>query len=114
MKIIKVKLSSEAKEVFEYLNSQAENSKIEKSILNSIKQKAELIKSNFQYGDPVAKKLIPKEYVQKYGINNLFRVELPNFWRMLYSVQEGESQIEIIAFVLDIMNHKDYDKKFNY
>jgi len=114
MKIVKVKLSEEAREVFEYLNAQSEKSKIEKSILNSIKQKAELIKSNFQYGDPIAKALIPKEYIQKYGITNLFRVELPNFWRMLYSIQEGENQIEIIAFVLDILDHKNYDKKFNY
>lgn len=114
MKIVKVRLSKEAKEVFEYLNKEAGKSKIEKSILKSILQKSELIKSNFQYGNPVAKKLIPEGYVEKYGITNLFRVELPNFWRMLYSVEEGESQIEIIAFVLDIINHKDYDKKFGY
>lgn len=114
MKIIKVKLSKEAEEIFEYLNDESKNSKIERSILKSIIQKSELIKKNFQYGEPVSKKLIPKEYIKKYGITNLFRVELPNFWRMLYSVEEGETQIEIIAFVLDIINHKDYDKKFDY
>ena len=114
MKIVKVKLSEEAEEVLKYLNIEAEKSKIEKSILKSIHQKSELIKSNFQYGDPITKKLIPKEYIEKYGITNLFRVELPNFWRMLYSIEEGETQIEIIAFVLDIVNHKDYNKKFKY
>lgn len=114
MKFVKVRLSKEAKEVFIYLNQESKNSKVERSILKSILQKSELIKSNFQYGDPIAKKLIPEEYVKKYGITNLFRVELPNFWRMLYSVEEGETQIEIIAFVLDIIDHKDYDKKFKY
>ena len=114
MKIIKIKLSEEAEEVFIYLNQESKNSKIEKSILKSILQKSELIKMNFQYGDPIAKKLIPKEYIEKYGITNLFRVELPNFWRMLYSVEEGETQIEIVAFILDIINHKDYNKKFKY
>jgi len=54
------------------------------------------------------------EYVEKYGITNLFRVELPNFWRMLYTLTNSESEIEIIAFVLDIIDHKKYNKKFGY
>jgi len=40
----------------------------------------------------------------------LFRVELPNFWRMYYTLTDDENQIEIIAFVLDILDHKEYDK----
>ena len=62
----------------------------------------------------MAKKLIPNEYKMKYGVNNLFRVELPNYWRMLYTMVEGESQIEIVAFVLDMIDHPTYDKKFGY
>ena len=77
-------------------------------------KKIELVKNNLSYGDPIPKKLIPKEYKEKYGVTNLFRVELPNFWRMLYTVTEGENEIEIIAFVLDIINHKKYSKKFGY
>ena len=114
MKRVRVKFSKEAEEVFKYLNEEAQKSKIEKSILKSIQKKSEFIKANFQYGDPVAKNLIPNEYIEKYGINNLFRVELPNYWRMLYSIEEGETQIEIIAFILDIVNHKNYNRKFKY
>ena len=29
-------------------------------------------------------------------------------------LKDGKSQIEIVAFVLDVLNHKDYDKKFSY
>ena len=53
-------------------------------------------------------------YKIKYEAKNLFRVELPSFWRMLYTLTDGESQIEIVAFVLDVLDHKDYDKKFGY
>ena len=113
-KKVKIILSQDAKKVYKYLNKESKNSKLEKSIFNAIKQKIELIKENFQYGDPVSKKLVPKKYIKKYGITNLFRVELPNYWRMLYSVQEGESRVEIIAFVLDIIDHDDYDKLFGY
>ena len=83
-------------------------------ILKAVNQKVELIKSNPHYGDPLAKNLIPEEYQLKYGATNLFRVELPAFWRMIYSLTDGESEVEIIAFVLDIINHKTYDKKFGY
>lgn len=77
-------------------------------------RKIELIKANPHYGDSVQKKLIPREYVSKYGVNNLFRVELPRYWRMLYTLAEGESKVEIIAFVLDVIDHREYDKKFGY
>jgi len=53
-------------------------------------------------------------YKIKYGVTNLFRVELPLFWRMLYTLTDGETKIEIIAFVLDIVDHNKYNKKFGY
>lgn len=114
MKNIRVIFSPEAEEVYKHLNEVANNSKIERSILNAVNKKIEIMKINIHYGDPIAKNLIPNEYKTKYGIINLFRVELPNFWRMLYTLTEGESQIEIIAFILDVMNHKEYNKKFGY
>jgi hypothetical protein len=114
MKKVEVILSPQAREVFEYLNEQAANSKMERIMLRAILQKVDLIKINRTYGDPINKKLIPKEYVKRYGINNLFRIELPNFWRMLYTLKTEENQIEIIAFVLDILNHKSYNRLFGY
>jgi len=114
MKKVRLFLSAEAEEVYRYLNQSAKQSKIEHSILAAFNKKVELIKINPRYGEPIAKKLIPAEYAAKYDITNLFRVELPNFWRMLYSLKNDGSEIEIIAFVLDIIDHKQYDKKFGY
>ena len=114
MKAIRVKLSPEAEEVYKHLNREAPDSKTERMILKAVNQKVELIKSNPHFGDPIAKKLIPEEYRQKYGITNLFRVELPAFWRMLYTLTDGESEVEIIAFVLDIIDHEEYNKKFGF
>lgn len=69
---------------------------------------------NPHYGNPVPKNLIPEEYKIKYGVTNLFHIELSSFWRMLYTLTNDEMEIEIIAFVLDIIDHKGYDKKFHY
>ncbi|MBS3127591.1 hypothetical protein J4410_00415 [Candidatus Woesearchaeota archaeon] len=114
MKQIKIILSPEAEEVYQYLNKEAPQSKTEQMILNATNKKIDLIKANPHYGNPIEKKKIPEIYKEKYGITNLFRVELPHFWRMLYTLTEGESEIEIVAFILDITDHKKYNKKFGY
>ena len=80
----------------------------EMQLLRSIRQKIELVKQNPFYGNSIQKNLIPKEY----DVANLWRVELTHFWRMLYTIK-GD-QIEIFCFVLDILSHEDYDKKFGY
>tara|TARA_Y100000310_G_scaffold340437_1_gene436223 strand:- start:2338 stop:2694 length:357 start_codon:yes stop_codon:yes gene_type:complete len=113
-KTIRIILSPEAKEVFEYLNQEAPTSKNERTILNAVNQKIELIKINVHFGDPISKAKIPPDYKTKYSVTNLFRVELPNYWRMLYTLTEGGTEVEIVAFVLDIFDHKDYNKKLNY
>ena len=114
MKKIRLILSSDATEIYNDLKRKATTSKIERSILSAIIKKVELIKSDPHYGDPIAKDLIPSFYINKYGIRNLFRVELPNYWRMLYSLRDGETKVEIIAFVLDLVDHPTYNKKFGY
>ena len=113
MKEVRVILSPEAEEVYKKLNAEAETNKQSRMILKAVNQKVDLIKSNIHYGNPIAKNLIPEEYKQKYSATNLFRVELPAFWRMLYTLTNNE-EVEIVAFVLDIIDHPDYDKKFGY
>ena len=114
MKYARVILTPEAEDAYHYLTGKASDSKQEETTLNSFLQKVELIKENVHYGQPIAKKLIPAEYKNRYGITNLFRVELPNFGRMLYTLTAGSSGIEIVILVLDIIDHKKYDKKFGY
>jgi len=114
IKEVKTILSPEAKEVYVYLTIESQNSKIERLILKAVHQKIHLIKLNPYYGNPISKNLIPQEYKIKYKIDNLFRIELPNFWRMLYPLTEGETKIEVIAFILDIISYNRYNKKFGY
>ena len=113
MKQTRVVLSPEAEEVYKYLNERAPTSKIERSILKAVNTKKDLIKANIHYGEPIAKAKIPAEYILKYNVNNLFWVGLPDDWRMLYTLT-ANGEIEIIAFVLDIMDHDKYNKKFRY
>ena len=114
MKKVRIVLSTEAEEVYLYLKEKAPVSKTERMILKSVDKKVEYIKVNPHFGDPISKKLIPEDYKENYNISNLFRVELPNFWRMLYTLTNGDTDMEIIAFILDVIDHKKYNKKFGY
>ena len=113
MKKVRVILSKEAELAFKELNEQAVHSKINKSILKSIKNKVELIKINPHYGDPVKKERIPKKYLEEYSVTNLFHIELSNFWRMDYTLKNSD-EIEVIAFVLSIVDHDKYNKIYCY
>ena len=67
---------------------------------------------NHECGQKIQKSLWPKYYVNKYGISNLWRLRLDDYWRMIYTVI-GE-QIRIVAVILEVLGHKEYDKRFGY
>ena len=73
------------------------------------------LKENPFFGQPIAKRLIPKEY-KKEGVENAFWVELSKGkgWRLIYSLT-SENEIEIIAILLEwFTKHKDYERRFGY
>jgi len=118
-KLVRVIITGEAKEEFQELNrvvGEELSNKVKKSdyqiLLKSIKSKIELLKDNPQYGIQIPKSRIPKEYVNNYDAENLWKVNLSNAWRMLYTIRG--SNVDIVALILDVINHKDYNKKFNY
>ena len=115
---IKVLFSEEAESIYQDFFRKANISKKERMILKAVDQKVEFIKMDSHYGNPIAKQLIPSEYIMKYDVKNLFRVELPCFWRMIYTLKESEKEEEIdiiiVALVIDIIDYKTYNKKFGY
>jgi len=108
-KEIRILLKGQAKE--NYIELKKRNDKEAHTILSSFERVKEILKENPQYGDPIPKRLIPDEMI-KHGIQNLYRVELSNYWRMLYTI-EG-NKVEIFLFVLKLFNHKEYNKLFGY
>lgn len=70
------------------------------------------LKSNPFCGVQIPKRQIPGTYIQKYGIDNLWKYNLPDAWRLVYSV--AGSEVEIIAILLEWFSHKEYEKRFNY
>ncbi|MFA4946788.1 MAG: hypothetical protein WC607_04625 [Candidatus Micrarchaeia archaeon] len=116
---VQVFIIDEAEEEFNKLNEivgkqkakGAKNSD-EMQLLNSIQKKSELLKANPDYGDKIPRDCWPKKLVEKYGLTNLWRVELTNYWRMIYTLRGDK--IEVVCFVINLLDHKKYDKLFGY
>ncbi len=126
-KRVNVKLLGEAKE--EYLKLQEtvgeEREKgitgsFHQTLFKSIDSKIALLKANYDYGKQIPRKLIPRKYQLEYEVTNLWKVDLAGYWRMIYTLkqpQREQTEIEIITIwldVLDIIDHKKYDKIFGY
>jgi len=118
-KKVVVKLSQEAQEVYDELNrivSEEKQKNIESSfhqtLLRSVNRVRDELKENPFAGDQVPKSLIPPKYILKFDVDNAWRTELADRWRLVYTITGN--QIEIITFIMDIFDHRGYDKVFGY
>lgn len=78
-------------------------------LLKSIERALNNLKQNPFSGDSVPKKYIPAELIE---LPNLFRIELSQFWRLLYYVTGDE--VRVISVVFEICDHQTYNKIFGY
>ena len=113
-KAIRVKYSPKFEEQLRLLRNTIieKDTKLEKQLLKAIQREVENLKIDPHRGTNIEKKKIPQKYIEEYGITNLWKIDLPDYWRILYSILGNE--VEIVSVVLDFMDHKEYDKLFGY
>jgi len=70
------------------------------------------ISTNAFCGIQVPKKLIPSTYQQKYTIHNLWKYDLPQGWRLLYSIESN--QVIVCSIILEWLSHTEYERRFGY
>jgi len=93
----------------ESFNKLQDNDEIKIYIKRAISQ----IKLNAYCGTQIRKGLIPKEYIKKYSVNNLWKYDLPDGWRLIYSLFP-QNKVEILSVIIEWFDHKNYGRKFNY
>ena len=84
----------------------------ERELLKFINQALDNIEENAFCGIQIPKKIIPKEYISKFGVKNLWKYDLPKAWRLIYSIVNDE--IVVVSLVLEWLDHKNYEKRFKY
>ena len=75
------------------------------TVINNLK-KDKIIGVHLQY------KKIPKYYLDKHDVNAVYKVELPNSWRLIYGILTIHS--EKSALMMELFNHDDYNKRFGF
>jgi Txe/YoeB family toxin of Txe-Axe toxin-antitoxin module len=84
----------------------------ERELFKVINQTMDKIEKNAFSGIQLPKPLIPKEYIKKYNIDNLWKYDLPKGWRLIYSIMNDE--IVVVSLILEWFDHQNYERKFNY
>jgi len=84
------------------------DSRLYKFILRAFKD----IEENVFCGIQIPKRLIPREYLKKFNVKNVWKYNLPGAWRLLYSVK-GKNLI-VFSIILEWMDHKTYERRFKY
>lgn len=88
------------------------NGKFHNQLLKAIEREENNLRIDMHRGTQIEKSKIPKEYFMQYGVTNLWKIDLPGFWRMIYTITGNE--FEIISVLLEFIDHKEYNKKFKY
>lgn len=102
-------ISNKLKDEFECLESgKFEDKQLHKFIVRAIND----IKQNPTCGIKIPKNLWSKNYIQQYSITNLWKYDLPNGWRLIYTIEADE--VKILNIILEWFDHKEYEQRFNY
>lgn len=93
-------------------NSLEEGKFEDKKLFSYINRAINDLKQNPLSGIKIPKNLWPEEYVKEYKITNLWKYDLPNAWRLIYTLETDE--VKIVTFILEWFDHKEYERKFSY
>lgn len=102
-------ISKKLKEEFETLR---EGKFEDKELYKFINRAIDDLKINPTCGIKIPTKLWPKDYIVKYEITNLWKYDLPNGWRLIYTIEADE--IRIMNIILEWFDHKEYERRFGY
>ena len=72
----------------------------------------DVLKLNMIAGERIERKKYPRYYVQKYGVNNLYKFNLDSRTRLVYTLVAEETGVAVV--VLEVLDHKKYEERFGY
>ena len=104
-----VRLSEDAGLTLESLEESSDRPSA--SIARRVHDLKPILLNDCQYGEVVKKSRIPKALKAKYRLKNLYVVDLPSWWRFLYTITRDGTTRYIV--VVEIVDHDTYNKWFS-
>ncbi len=84
----------------------------DKKLYKFIDKAIDELKKNPTSGIKIPKKIWPSVYIQKYKVTNLWKYNLPDGWRLIYTIEAD--QVRIVSIILEWFDHKEYERRFKY
>jgi hypothetical protein len=81
-------------------------------LLKIIDAGLDVLKLNMFAGEKVERRKYPRYYVQKFGVNNLYKFNLDSRMRLIYTLVAEETGVAVV--VLEVLDHKKYEERFGY
>ncbi len=72
----------------------------------------DLLRDNMLAGERIEKIKFPKHYIRKYGLSNLYKLNLNSRHRLIYTLVSDDLGISVV--ILEILDHKEYCRRFGY
>lgn len=88
-----------------------------REVQDALRRRARRLAQDPQHGTFIAIGRVPKDTVRRWQarvgtVPNLYKLDLPQGWRALYTVGSGGSLR--VVLVLEILRHKEYDQLLGY
>lgn len=84
------------------------NQPLKKHIDNAM----DVLKSKPNAGNSIQRNHWPEKYIVEHDITNLFRYQLPDGYRLVYTIMSEDN--EITCVLLEVFNHTEYERRFGY
>lgn len=84
----------------------------EKELFSQIETAIKGLESDPMAGVRIPRRIWPKIYVQKYGITNLWKYNLPRGWRLIYTITPVS--VDIVSIIIEWLDHSAYERRFGY
>lgn len=84
----------------------------DRRLVENVKETLDLLKGNYELGNKVPKRQWPSSYVRQLGLNNLFRCDLIEGYRLTYML--SSDGVGIRVDVIEVMSHSKYEQRFRY
>ena len=81
-------------------------------LLKILNSGLDVLKGNMFAGERIERRKFLKYYVQKYGVNNLYKFNLDSRTRLIYTLVADGTGVAVV--VLEVLDHKKYDERFGY
>ena len=84
----------------------------DKQLYKFIDRAIDDLKQNPHCGIKIPQKLWPRVYIKNYQVSNLWKYDLPNSWRLIYTIEQTE--VVIVSIILEWFSHNEYSRRFKY